>query len=268
LDRLYIHAYAEIEAGRGPDTVDVLLVDEGQDLLFMDAFVVLGGRLQGGLDEGRWRWFMDENRQAGISGRRERDAEHFLLEGLTTGVPTRVTLTRNCRNTREIIETIEAWTGAEIGRASLRDSLGSPTVHVYESTASLAAEVSGVVDRLLEEGIEADEIALIHPKGPSPFPIGSLSRSVVNRCVPLDVNTVRAGLRSRIVLGPVDRFKGLDRPVVLAVGFDSVDFIGPRLSELYVTTTRGNFSLHLFVGPELARELERRARRTASREAQ
>ena len=202
---------------------------------------------------------MDENRQSGISGRRDLDADRFLVEGLTSGAPTRVALTRNCRNTREIIGTIEAWTEAKIGRPTLRDSLGSPTLHVYQSIDSLANEVSAVIDRLLEEGVEADEIAIIHPKGPSPFPIAALSRRVADRCVPLDVNTVRAGLRSRIVLGPVDRFKGLDRPVVLAAGFDSADFVGPRISELYVATTRGNFSLHLFVGPVLARELRRRS---------
>jgi superfamily I DNA/RNA helicase len=263
LERLSIHSYAEIEAGQGPRDVDVLLVDEGQDLLFMDAFVVLAGRLRGGLDEGRWRWFMDDNRQSGISGRREEDAARFLSEGLTSGTPTRVTLTRNCRNTREIIETVEAWTGAHIGRATLRDSLGSPTIHEYESSDSLAVEVSSVVDRLLEDGVEADEIAIIHPVGASPFSIAALSRPLAKRCVPLDVNTVRAGLRARIVLGAVDLFKGLERPVVMAVGFDSTDFIGSRVSELYVAVTRGNFSLHLFVSPKVARELRKRTERAA-----
>jgi hypothetical protein len=257
---LTIHSYAELEQGHGPREVDVLLVDEGQDLLFMDALALLSDRLRGGLDDGRWRWFMDENRQSGIAGRRDEDAQQFLLEGLTTGTPTRVLLTRNCRNTREIIETVESWTGARIGRASLLDSLGVPGIHEYTSARELADEVARVLDGLLEKGVELDEIAIIHPKGANPIAPAALPGRLAKACVPLDVNTVRAGLRNRVVVGAVDRFKGLERPVVLAVGFDLPEMTKARLAELYVATTRGNFELHLFAGKTVARELRRRAR--------
>ena len=59
-------------------------------------------------------------------------------------------------------------------------------------------------------------------------------------------------------MGPVERFKGLERPTVLAVGFDVPEFASSRLAELYVAATRGNFTLHLFASPVLAKELRKR----------
>ena len=38
---------------------DVLVVDEGQDLLNFEFFDALNRSVKGGLEKGRWRWFMD-----------------------------------------------------------------------------------------------------------------------------------------------------------------------------------------------------------------
>jgi len=45
---------------------DVLVVDEGQDLLLMAFVDVANQVLRGGLEHGRWFWFMDDQKQAGF----------------------------------------------------------------------------------------------------------------------------------------------------------------------------------------------------------
>ncbi len=91
-------------AGRaGIDRFDALIVDEGQDLLDMEPLGKLDAVLAGGLENGQWCFFHDLNNQAGYFGAPDPDAL-ALLESYSA---TRVPLTRNCRNTRQILEQVQ-----------------------------------------------------------------------------------------------------------------------------------------------------------------
>src|SRR5690606_34527560 len=46
------------------DRFDVLVVDEAQDLMNYESLDLLEGCVRGGLSDGRWVMFMDQNRQA------------------------------------------------------------------------------------------------------------------------------------------------------------------------------------------------------------
>jgi hypothetical protein len=48
---------------------DMLIVDEGQDLLSVDTISLLDALLINGIGGGCWRWFMDINNQAGVDGK-------------------------------------------------------------------------------------------------------------------------------------------------------------------------------------------------------
>jgi len=81
------------------DQFDVLVVDEGQDLLslrFIECFDTL---LKGGIANGRWRWFMDDQHQAGFHDDTDPAVIELLLEHGVTLQRLRV----NCRNTRQIV---------------------------------------------------------------------------------------------------------------------------------------------------------------------
>ena len=111
-----ILTYEELKKEFGGDNLtpaDVLVVDEGQDLLDFELFDMMNKCLKGGLDNGRWRWFMDPNNQASIAGEFDKDALEYI-DGLATVRPL---LTRNCRNTEQIIQQTQQCTGADIGVA-------------------------------------------------------------------------------------------------------------------------------------------------------
>ncbi|MEC8101359.1 MAG: NERD domain-containing protein, partial [Planctomycetota bacterium] len=97
------------------DAFDLLVVDEGQDLLVMRYFEVLDRVLCGGLTHGRWRWFMDDQNQAGLHS----DTDQSLCDQFLIPTGTFKRLRKNCRNTREIVEFTQYTTGADIGEAEL-----------------------------------------------------------------------------------------------------------------------------------------------------
>jgi hypothetical protein len=270
LRRLESHSLLTIaaidEVGRiEVPAAEVLLVDEGQDLLTLDVLALLGSRLEGDLDEGRWRWFMDENRQAGISGEYEEEARDQLFRFLKTGTPNLYDLTQNCRNAPEIVGAVEAWTAADLGepRPELRSQ--APMVVPVPNRSRLAEMVADRLEELLGEHVLPEEIAVVWPKGSDRLSIPALRPSMRRLCTLLDPATVGADLRGRILMGPVDRFKGLERPVVLAVGFDDPDLVSTRVAELYVATTRANFVLYVFAEEPMAEELEHRLQMRGTR---
>jgi hypothetical protein len=225
---------------------EVLIVDEGQDLLSLDALDSLGARLLGRLDEGTWRWFMDDANQVGLRGSFDPEALEILESGLGSGVPTRLPLHQNIRNTRQIVEAVAAWTGADIGAPS--EGTGRPpTVVGYTADSAEGAAVTNLLDELTSEGMELDQIALIHHCDSPPNFLDVLPRRIRTRLVPLNPTTAQGTLRGKMVWGPVDRFKGLERPLVICTGFRDAPSDALERAQLYVAMTRANFGLYVIV---------------------
>ena len=76
---IQISAFDTIDDGKSP--ADVLLVDEGQDLLNLDCLSSINELVAGGFDEGRWRWFMDDNNQSGVTGWQTKEGREHLFTG-------------------------------------------------------------------------------------------------------------------------------------------------------------------------------------------
>ena len=86
----------------GIERFDALIVDEGQDILNMDALAHLDSCLHGGISEGRWCFFHDANNQSGLCGSYVPDAYEYL-ESIC---PVRIPLKTNCRNSLPILQRI------------------------------------------------------------------------------------------------------------------------------------------------------------------
>ena len=87
--------------------------------------------------------------------------------------------------------------------------------------------------------------------------LSPLSNRIRKRLVPIDVDTVGADLHGKIVWGHPATFKGLEKPVVFAIGFYDVAFDKDRSNELYVAMSRCNYGLWIFMTKQLEQELER-----------
>lgn len=239
-----IRAFDRVRGLRTP--FDVLFVDEGQDLMSFDALDVLSKHLSGGLDHGKWRWFMDENNQSSLAGSFDPEALAYLRNGLEGGRPVSVPLRKNVRNTLEIAKRVALWTGADIGRTELSGHGGQPKLHRLGYPEEEPREASEVISKLIGSGVEPQEIGIILSSSADPLTVSKLDREVRSLCVKLDTSTVKSDLRGRMVIGSSADFKGLERPIIVALGFHGADYCGSKLNELYVALTRANYAFHVF----------------------
>lgn len=241
------------------EPADVLLVDEGQDLMNMDALAILSGMVKGGLDAGRWCWFMDENNQVGVSGSFDSQALDYLQTGLNTGRPVKLPLRRNCRNTKEIVRQVQLWTGSDIGITEVSGFGNRPQV-VAVMQQDAASELARRIKEALDGGAEPNDLGIITEGDGEPQLFDELPASIRRLLTSLTVSTAAMNLKGRIVWGPPDRFKGLERPIVFVLALNDTDQ-EPQQSLMYVALTRANYGLHVLASPKRAAFLAEAQRR-------
>jgi hypothetical protein len=213
----------------------------------------LSAAVKGGLDHGRWCWFMDENNQSGVAGVFDPEAFEYLQTGLEGGKPVRFSLHRNCRNTKEIVRQVHLWTGADIGRTEVTGRGAAPELIVVRDAESVDAAVEPVLRKLLDEGTSPNEIGLVTGGAAPPAFFSALPTSIRRALTPLTPATAASDLQRRIVWGPPSAFKGLERPIILVLAFEDQQWRDD--AALYVASTRANFGLWLFASPTIAARL-------------
>ena len=212
---------------------DSLVVDEGQDLLELDVLQAVFGLLEGGLEDGRWCWFMDDNLQAGFYGAADDEAVAILEGRGVTTLPLRV----NCRNAKNVVVFTNSITGASIGEprqnedSILCESIALPR---HDLVSSVHSRVRKWVN---EDQIQADQIAVLTPTA-----------------------GLHAQLRNRLPYGvkveTIANFKGLEAQVVAVLDLDDGRPLREQLHLLYTGVTRARHAVWLAVAPESARELD------------
>jgi len=203
---------AQVAARRaGLERFDALIVDEGQDLLRLALLDPLDRVLAGGLDQGRWCWFQDLNNQAGLFGPPEPEAL-ALLSGLA---PTRIPLTTNCRNTRQIIDLVQRTLGADMG---VRGSGDGPAVVAHQARTSAEALrfLHAEIDRLTGPGgLTPGEITLLSPQPFASSLAARLPPALAAGIAVLDEYALRTFPPSRISFAGISAFKGLENEAVI-----------------------------------------------------
>lgn len=233
---------------------DVLLVDEGQDLMTWAAIARLSLVVRGGIDAGRWCWFMDVNNQAGVSGGFDPEVNDYVLNGLPAGKPTRSVLLRNCRNTKEIVRYVQLWTGADIGITEVSGH-GEPPKLVEKDEEDMPAALATSIRTVLGHGARPGDLGVVLDVDDD----DASGRDIIERLPPdvrkymvqLDPLVVAHDLGERIVWGSADRFKGLERPIVFVVALGSRPE-GIDDPQFYVAVTRGNYKLTVLASPRRA----------------
>jgi hypothetical protein len=216
--------------------VQTLVIDEGQQL-FTEARVRLAEAcVTGGLSSAKWAWFGDANYQLP----NEASAEwRGRFEGAATVRPR---LTRNCRNTPEIVTSSELASGAPMGHAIVAGRGLHPTMVGADDVGSAVNAIAARVSSWLEQGIEHCEIAVLFDgqQGQqlmeSACRIGSFAASTW---------TPKPAGGASIRYAGLDSFRGLESPfLVLCLG--EVGMADDELARrLYLGMTRGNFALEV-----------------------
>ena len=213
---------------------DVLIVDEGQDILSFDNLAILEGHLKGGLDNGNWTIFCDPNTQSMFYNDFDEAALDYLkLINNTVDIP----LNRNCRNSNDIVLQTKLATGADIGVASA--GKGPPVEwEYYSDDDDAAAKLEKKLKQLESGNIPLRDIVVLSPL---PFDASSASRLPRNlrrRIEVLDKNLAIDLDSPRIIFSTIEDFKGLERNYAIAIDFNSEADLGSKLSHLYVAMSR------------------------------
>jgi hypothetical protein len=220
---------------------DTLVVDEGQDIMNLVDLDLLDKRVSGGLANGRWRIFLDQNHQTGILGEFDDEALSLITGPSTFWLE----LPDNCRNPKTIVSEVRQVLGVDVGGEVLG---GGPSViwRFYGETPEGAEEVAVAIRQLLDEGAGKSDILLLTDGDPMADPvIAGLPADVRGFVHPVSEATPWRRT-SHVRCARVALFKGLEAPfvIMLATGGDGHSREAMR-NTLYVGMTRATTGLHM-----------------------
>lgn len=222
--------------------VDVLIVDEAQDMMNLDDLDVLDRSVTGGLTAGSWAFFFDSNNQTGLIGRWDPKALEFLQSFGAMHVP----LTRNCRNTRPIVEEIVRQTKCNMGVVNQGNGPAVQTIFVSTSQA-IEKALEESLARLLESGVAPSNITILSPFSWAESSVSRLSDHLLRTIVQLDEFSMREFPPNRVSFARVHDFKGLENTAVIFTDLDASVLVQNPPSVLYVGMSRARAYLLLLL---------------------
>lgn len=226
----------------GIDRFDALIVDEGQDILNMDALDQLDSCLHGGISEGRWCFFHDTNNQSGLCGSYVPDAYDYL-ESIC---PVRIPLKTNCRNSLPILQRIQDDLDADVGNSGVGDGPAVREIRVADTDSAIQALEKELHDLVEVGGFNPGDIVVLSSLPFAQSWASSLSGgsrdsiSVLDDASPCDMS------RRTIGFAQIADFKGLESEVVVLVDMPVPGRSGKPLRSLhYVGMSRARALLSM-----------------------
>ena len=236
---------------------DMLIVDEGQDLLDDSSIARLDTLLINNIENGCWRWFMDINNQAGVNGRftlmdiprlsewlnetaqknnpdinslefpsdidqirlTDRDAI-FGYEVLLDASPVKMKLTHNCRNTEQIIYDTQLNTGADIGEAKIKGTGSYPIYQKVSSIEETATELEKKLELWSGEINKLNDIVILSSVDYALSSASHLSQKWQDKIQILTEENVLNQNANKITYSTITNYKGLDKPIVAVIDIE------------------------------------------------
>lgn len=226
---------------QGIQSFDALIVDEGQDLFDMESLDSLDAALRGGLSDGRWCIFHDVNNQAGLFGRPDEDAMNYLSSLHPVSAPLRT----NCRNTRVILEKVQALLKADMGvrGAGEGPKIREQAVVTKEEGARLLA--NELVELIEQGGLAPGEVTILSPVSFNDSSVSLLPERWLRQITVLDEYSLRTFPVSSISFASIANFKGLENEAIIVVDLASPVAEEKDTVEHYVAMSRARALLSL-----------------------
>jgi hypothetical protein len=227
---------------------DVLIIDEGQDLMKQAYVDVFDALLRGGIKSGRWRVFYDPNQDI-YKGQQPK-----ALQALGGSQPAQFRLHTNCRNTQPIALTTSMLSGT---RCDETLTVHGPEVKKqwYLSPAQQTRQISNHLNFLLGSGVAPHEITILSKRK---IQNSALAKGLPGVPLPLvDTSQGTAGQSNKKFLrfSTVAAFKGLESEAIVLADVD--DLASDEARELlYVGTSRARMLLALFFSESVRKDYD------------
>jgi hypothetical protein len=224
---------------------DVLVVDEGQDLIRPEYLDVMNSILKGGLAGGQWAMFCDFHRQAIYADATAEEMKDEIKRRAPSHA--RFKLSINCRNTRPIGEETAILSGFDVPPFLSSNVGGPPVEYRFSGTDAGAREsLDQVLKGLIQSGIKPNSIVILSPvsyerscaldwRGPGGI---SVARLEADQYPKVQGNT--------IFFSTIQAFKGLENSVVVLTDIDRIDDDRAR-ALLYVGMSRARQALFILM---------------------
>lgn len=237
--------YRRLRSG-GIIKYDVIIIDEGQDLLKPSFLMCIDELVKGGLEEGKWSLFYDPNQN--IYNEEMDDG----LEYLKNISVTKWTLPYNCRNTKPIGLT-NAYITHFPPAKHLKVDGDNPEYVQYESQKGFSKKLRATIEKFINNSFNLNEITLLSPV--------SFEKSIIYSSKALDsvceVSGVNSSCDESIVFSTIQGFKGLESKVVILTDIDKIkEEAFEKL--LYTAISRAKVKLFFFCTPETKKILDER----------
>lgn len=244
--------YALLEVQR--PRADVLILDEAQDILTPQFLDVISLLVEGGLEAGRWRIFLDRNTQARVYGNFD-EASYRALRLASLAL----TLTTNCRNTTQI-ETATRLVASPTSSARSRYS-GEPVERVwYRTDKDLFPALRKLLAQLRSEGVPPGDVTILFPRKLSEEQEASLVKFGV-------VRFGNAHASGSFTYAGASGFKGMENNVIVLAGVDELESAWSK-AVAYVAMSRARVRLYLLLPENLKTLLLERFEKELLRQVQ
>ena len=227
----------------GLDKFDVLIMDEGQDLLNFKDLTTLDNILYGGFSEGQWYFFHDSNNQSNLLSTVEEGALDWLKSQHNPAV---LKLRINCRNTTNILKVIQSGLQCDVGKPAL---LNGPEVAEYRGQSSeLIEKLEILISDLISSELDLGSITILSPVRKRKSIVDKLSPEVQSMISELDDYKVRKIPFDGITFSQIKDFKGLENEVIILVDMKPPDRLGEGECKAlhYVGMSRARAILYCF----------------------
>ncbi len=213
----------------GLDAFDVLIMDEGQDLL----------NFKGGFVGGQWYFFHDSNNQSNLLAKVEFGALDWLKSQSNPAV---LKLRVNCRNTSNILGAIQSKLQCDVGKPTLVG--GSEVTEYIGNSSELLEKLEPLIKYLISSELDSGAITILSSVQKRKSIVAKLSPEVQAMISELDDYKVRKIPFDGITFSQIKDFKGLENDVIILV-----DLPPPN------SLVEGNYKALYYVGMSRARAI-------------
>lgn len=227
----------------GLDTFDVLIVDEGQDLLNSIDLNILDSAINGGFSDGQWYFFHDANNQANLLSQMDKDSLDWLK---TKNNPAVLRLNINCRNTGKILTSIQTSLGCDMGKPTVIE--GPEVTEHCGNKKSLIDDLSKLLKELKSSEVDERSITILSSVRKRRSLLSQLDQDEFNSITELDDYKVRKYPFEGMTFAEIKNFKGLENDIIILLDLQAPNSLTDSDSRSlhYVGMSRARAKLYCF----------------------
>jgi hypothetical protein len=220
---------------------DLLIIDEGQDLIREEYLGLFDSMLNGGLSNGRWEIYGDFESQAIFSQLSKNEMLGLLKNA---GYYSNFLLKINCRNTKQIGEETSLISGFEKPPFLLEYLEGLPVAyHFYKNKVHQKYLLDEILKKLLSDNLTFNELVILSPKKLENTCLKSFSAYPIKE---IKTATEISANQNFFGFATVQSYKGMESNYVLITDIEDLSSEFAK-SLMYVGMSRARYGLILFI---------------------